>query len=130
MVRKKTGLCGQISLRGGRGLTQTHSIFFSVFSISGAYKMAKKTVKNVKITKLGGGGKGSATWEFFPHNPVFFSDHVPKLCLLKWLFCMEATKMRCFLQHRSVISRNYCGQSQIVISKYHNIRSIRTSQRC
>ena len=53
-----------------------------------------------------------------------------KLRLLKWLFCMEATKIRCFLQHRSVISGDYCGQSQIVISKYHNIRSIRTPQRC
>ena len=48
MVRKKTRLCGKNSQRGGRGLTQTHSIFFSVFSNSGA------------------------TWEFFPHNPVFF----------------------------------------------------------
>ena len=28
----------------------------------------------------GGGGGGAATWEFFPHNPVFFSDNVPKLC--------------------------------------------------
>ena len=23
-------------------------------------------------------GGGSAVWEFFPHNPVFFSDNVPK----------------------------------------------------
>ena len=46
-VRKKTGLCGKKSQRGGRGLTQTHSIFFSVFSNSGAYKMAKKTVKKM-----------------------------------------------------------------------------------
>ena len=42
VVRKKTGLCGENSQRGGRGLTQTHSIFFSLFSNSGAYKMAKK----------------------------------------------------------------------------------------
>ena len=26
----------------------------------------------------GWGGGRSATWEFFPHNPVFFSDDVPK----------------------------------------------------
>ena len=39
---EKTGLCGENSQRGGRGLTQTHPIFFSVFSNSGAYKMAKK----------------------------------------------------------------------------------------
>ena len=55
----------------GGGLTQTHSIFFSVFfPIQGLIKWQKKTVKNVKIPKLGGGG--SATWEFSPHNPVFF----------------------------------------------------------
>ena len=47
---------GKIPKGGGRGLTQTHTIFFSVFFNSGAYKMAKKTVKNVKIPKLGGWG--------------------------------------------------------------------------
>ena len=55
------------SQSGGRGLTQTHSIFFSVFSNSGAYKMAKKTVKKCENSQTG--GRGSATWEFFPHNP-------------------------------------------------------------
>ena len=40
--QKKMGLCGENSQRGGRGLTQTCSIFFPVFSNSGAYKMAKK----------------------------------------------------------------------------------------
>ena len=24
------------------------------------------------------GGGGSAAWEFFPHNPVFFSDNDPQ----------------------------------------------------
>ena len=52
------------------GLTQTHSIFFSVFSNSGAYKMAKKylkkTVKNVKIPKLGGWGEGVRRLGIFP----------------------------------------------------------------
>ena len=30
----------------------------------------------------GGGGGGPAPWEFFPHNPVFFSDNVPNSKLL------------------------------------------------
>ena len=74
--RKKTGLWGENSQRGGRGLTQTHSIFFSVFSNSGAYKIAKSGKNMWKFSNWGEGGRGSATWEFFPHNPVF-SDHVP-----------------------------------------------------
>ena len=45
--QKKTGLCGENSQRGGRDLTQTHSIFFSAFSNSGAYKMAKKNSKKM-----------------------------------------------------------------------------------
>ena len=34
-------------------------------------------------TKLGGRGRGgwSTTWEFFQHNPVFFSDNDPYLVL-------------------------------------------------
>ena len=43
VVRKKRDYVGKIHKGGGRrGLTQTHSILFSVFSNSGAYKMAKK----------------------------------------------------------------------------------------
>ena len=38
--REKTGLCGKNSQTEGGGLTQTHSIFFTAFSNSGAYKMA------------------------------------------------------------------------------------------
>ena len=34
--QKKTGFCVENSQTGG-GLTQTHSIFFSIFSNSGAY---------------------------------------------------------------------------------------------
>ena len=64
--QKKTGLCGKNSQTGGRGLTQTHSIFFSVFSNSGAYKMAKNGKKNVKIPKLGGGGEGVRHLGIFP----------------------------------------------------------------
>ena len=30
-----------------------------------------------KFPRGGGGGRGSAAWEFFPHNPVFLSDHDP-----------------------------------------------------
>ena len=40
--QKKNGIMWGKFPKGGRGLTQTHSIFFSVFSNSGAYKMAKK----------------------------------------------------------------------------------------
>ena len=40
--QKKNGIMWEKIPKGGRGLTQTHSIFFSVFSNSGAYKMAKK----------------------------------------------------------------------------------------
>ena len=29
-----------------------------------------------KFPNWGDGGRGSATWEFFPYNP-FFSDHIP-----------------------------------------------------
>ena len=56
--QKKTGLCGENSQTGGRGLTQTHSIFFSVFSNSGAYKMAKKTVKKCENSQTEGRGEG------------------------------------------------------------------------
>ena len=38
--KQKTGLCGKNSQTEGGGLTQTHSIFFTAFSNSGAYKMA------------------------------------------------------------------------------------------
>ena len=42
VVRKKRDYVEKIPKGGGRGLTPTHSIFFSVFfSNSGAYKMAK-----------------------------------------------------------------------------------------
>ena len=42
----------------------------------------------------GGGWGGSAAWEFFPHNPVFFSDNVPKshygtLKISTSLFCCK-----------------------------------------
>ena len=67
VVRKKTGLCGKNSQTGGRGLTQTHSIFFSVFSNSGAYKMAKKIFKKT-IKKC----EHSQTGNFSHIIPFFF----------------------------------------------------------
>ena len=81
--------------KGGRGLTQTHSIFFSVFSNSGAYKMAKKylkkTVKNVKIPNLGEGGPPLGN---FSHIIPFFADNVPN-----WLREVRfANPYRCFNQ--------------------------------
>ena len=30
-----------------------------------------------KFPNCGGGGRGSAAWELFPHNPVFLSENVP-----------------------------------------------------
>ena len=65
-VRKKGDYVGKIPKGGGRG-DQNPSIFFSVFSNSGAYNKSGKKCGNSQT-----GGGGSATWEFFPHNPVFF----------------------------------------------------------
>ena len=36
-----------------------------------------------------GGGGGSAAWEFFPHNPVFFSDNDP------YFFFIHVMKHKC-----------------------------------
>ena len=60
--QKKNGIMWEKIPKGGRGLTQTHSIFFSVFSNSGAYKMAKKYLKTngkkCENSQTGGRGEG------------------------------------------------------------------------
>ena len=66
----------------------------------------------MKIPKLGGGGRGSATWEFFPHNPVFFvttflmrahriksCDYICLRIKLSWLNGLE-----CFIQPKLHLS--------------------------
>ena len=75
MVIKKRDYVGKIP-KGG-GLAETHSIFFSVFSNSGAYKMAKKTVKKCENSRTGGWGGGGPPLGNFSHIIPFFSDHVP-----------------------------------------------------
>ena len=69
---------GKIPKGGGRGLTQTHSIFFSVFSNSGAYKMEKNSKR---------------MWKF-PHNfwpgPLLITTTITSLWsvgrLREWTF--------------------------------------------
>ena len=78
-VRKKTGLCGENPQTGGGGLTQTpflmsdpiHIYHPKIVIFWWRPKMFLKDKPNFFfITGV------SATWEFFPHNPVF-SDRVP-----------------------------------------------------
>ena len=38
------------------------------------------------VSQTGGRGGGSATWEFFPHNLVFFPDLVPNRDWTDWTF--------------------------------------------
>ena len=54
----------------------------------------------------GGGGGGSAAWEFFPHNPVFFSDNVPYVLL----------KLKSKDDRWSSSGRSSCAWSRIDIS--------------
>ena len=69
--QKKNGIMWGKFPKRGEGSDPNPLHIFSVFSNSGAYKMAKRCQNSQT------GGRESATWEFFPHNPVF-SDHVPK----------------------------------------------------
>ena len=62
--QKKNGIMWEKFPKGGVWPKPTP--YFSLFSNSRAYKMAKKTVKNVKIPKLGGGGEGVRHLGFFP----------------------------------------------------------------
>ena len=77
-LSEKNGIMwGKFPKGGGRGLTPTHSIFFSVFFNSGAYKMAKKTVKKCENSQTGGRGGDGSPLGNFSHIIPFFSDHVP-----------------------------------------------------
>ena len=49
-----------------------------------------------------GGGWESAAWEFFPHNPVFLSENVPKaLRACEWFECRK--RFECSLPNQGGI---------------------------
>ena len=81
--QKKRDYVGKIP-EGGEGSDPNPlHIFLCFFSNSGAYKMAKKTVKKCENSQTG--GRGSATWRYLPHNPVFFCP------LILLIFCPMTT---------------------------------------
>ena len=65
---------------GGRVWLKSTPYFSLFFPIQGLIKWQKTKVKKCENSQTWGSGRGSATWEFFPHNP-FFSDHDPNLNL-------------------------------------------------
>ena len=78
---KKRDYVGKIpKLRGGVWPKPT-PYFSLLFPIQELIKWHNKFYKNGKkmwkFPNWGGGWGGSAAWEFFPHNPVFFSDNDP-----------------------------------------------------
>ena len=71
----------------------------------------------MKIPKLGGvGGGGSAAWEFFPHNPVFFSDNVPYADDDGDLYIM----VRCLSVCLSVTKRHHFYSKDFVVSPVYS----------
>ena len=66
----------------------------------------------------GGFGGGSATWEFFPHNPVFFSDNVPNcpfplkrsdltVSIVKCIVYTFSWKWKCFFSNCQKSMQNF-----------------------
>ena len=58
--------------KGGEGSDPNPIHIFLCFFQFRSLLNGKKTVKKCEHSQTGGRGEGSATWEFFPHNPVFF----------------------------------------------------------
>ena len=92
--QRKTGKCGNLKKTGG-GSTRIPLPFFTVFNIGDPpLKCKKNMIFFLKQTcHSQTGGRGSPTWEKFPHFPVFFLGERPLVvCLTLIKKAAHATK--------------------------------------